>query len=60
MAQMITNLEIGNIVLKNLFQSLGDDNCGMERCTWEANINHPKISCASATTVKVGFAAKFA
>ncbi|KAF7816801.1 PHD finger protein EHD3-like isoform X1 [Senna tora] len=40
----------GNVVLKHLYQSLGDDKSGIEGCMREALMRHSKISCA--TTVK--------
>lgn len=46
----------GNVVLKHLYRSLNDDKGGMERCTWEGFIHHPKISCA--TTLKIDFTAR--
>ncbi|KAG4975810.1 hypothetical protein JHK86_035284 [Glycine max] len=40
----------GNVVLKQLYHSLGNDNGGMEWCIREALMSHPKISCATTMT----------
>ncbi|KAJ1387358.1 Zinc finger, PHD-type [Sesbania bispinosa] len=40
----------GKVVLKHLYQSLGDGNGGIEGCIREALIHHPKISCATTLT----------
>ncbi|KAI4307217.1 hypothetical protein L6164_030428 [Bauhinia variegata] len=40
----------GNIVLRHLYQSLGDDKGGIEGCIRKALMHRPKASCA--TTVK--------
>ncbi|KAK7286934.1 hypothetical protein RJT34_22301 [Clitoria ternatea] len=37
----------GNVVLRQLYHSVGNDNGGMERCIREALMNCPKISCAT-------------
>ncbi|XP_027333007.1 PHD finger protein EHD3-like isoform X2 [Abrus precatorius] len=37
----------GNVVLKHLYHSLGNDNGGMEWCIREALISHPKTNCAT-------------
>ena len=42
----------GNIVLKHLYQSLGDGNGGIEGCIREALIHYPKHN--HTTTVMVG------
>ncbi|CAJ1971945.1 unnamed protein product [Sphenostylis stenocarpa] len=47
----------GNVVLKHLYHSLGNDNGGMEWCIREALMVRPKISCAS--TMMVGPAETF-
>lgn len=39
-----------NIVLKHLYQSLGDGNGGIEGCIREALIHHPKLTCATTVT----------
>ncbi|TKY56089.1 Methyl-CpG-binding domain-containing protein 9 [Spatholobus suberectus] len=41
----------GNIVLKHLYHSLGNDNGSMEWCIREALMSRPKISCATTMTV---------
>lgn len=44
----------GNVVLKNLYHSLGNDNSGMESCIREALMNHPKIKvCYTARTTYI-------
>lgn len=48
----------GNVVLKHLYQSLGDGNGGLDGCIREALMHHPKISYATATTVMVGSTAR--
>ncbi|TKY74218.1 Methyl-CpG-binding domain-containing protein 9 [Spatholobus suberectus] len=40
----------GNIVLKHLYQSLGDGNGGIEGCIREALIHHPKLNRATTVT----------
>lgn len=46
----------GNIVLKHLYQSLGDGNGGIEGCIREALIHYPKHN--HTTTVMVGSSAR--
>lgn len=41
----------GNVVLKHLYHSLGNNNGGMEWCIREAIISHPKISCVTTITI---------
>ncbi|RDX79173.1 PHD finger protein EHD3, partial [Mucuna pruriens] len=40
----------GNVVLKHLYNSLGNDNGGMEWCIREALMSCPKINCATTMT----------